>query len=879
MVKGRSSRKRSSRRHLTGNLPLPLTPLVGRFREAAEVKRLLREVRLLTLTGTGGTGKTRLALHVAGKLQATYPDGTWWIELSGLTDAALIPAAVAHILGVRGRSGQSLTEAIGDYAESRRLLLILDTCEHLTDGVASFVATLLRSASGLRIMATSREPLRVPGETTYHVPPLQVPQISDETSLEGIAGADAVRLFVERTRAVNPAFRLTAEIAGEVVRICRRLDGLPLAIELAAARTRAFSLGEISRRLGDSLALLSSDTTRASRPRHQTLRAAIGWSYTLLTDAERVVFRRLGVFAGPFTLDAAEAVCSDRLQQAADVDATEVTAAVGQLVDKSLLIMDAEPGEPAWYRMLDTIRQYAAERLDEAAEVAPSRGRHLEHYLALAEQAAPALRGAEQRIWLRRLLREQDNIRTALAWAATSGDGPALLRMTSSLWRFWNVEGLWQEGREWLERALSADPTTPDEVRARALFGVGVLSWWQRDRAAARRWLDEARRLAEELGERAILADSLRQLGLVAADHQEFTEAWGLAARSLSLFEEIHDPWGIAAASRLLGFMASGRSSWRFTDRLDLPLASRYFERSLELARELGDARGIGITLDGLALVMLEAGELVRARELAEEARRVLEDLNDRAQTADAVLTLGRLAWMEGDLQRAQRLAAESLALAREVGDLGGESPALRLAAAVARDQGDLDRAESLEREALSIYTRHGNAGGIAGCLEGLGHTACRRRRWKDAATLLAAATATRARFRIILLPSGREAYARSVGIARAALGEATFQGLWNAGLEMTLEQAVAYGTTPAQRARVTANGRKTAEGSVALTAREREVAALVARGFSNREIAEALVISRRTADSHIQHILNKLGFRSRAQIAAWAVASGVTPQ
>jgi len=867
-VSGSTAKSRgasSRRRWRVHRLPAPLTPLIGRRRELAEIAGLMRGTRLLTLTGTGGSGKTRLAQAVGARSGRRFPDGAFWVDLAGISDGAAVPSAVAVALGLREQPRRDILTLLSDYVATRRLLLILDNCEHLLAAVAPLVERLLRAAPGLRILTTSREPLGLPGETTWLVPPLSLPEASSDPDTDTALAAEAVQLFVARVRDADLGFRLTAERVPPVVRICRALDGLPLALELAAAQTRGLGVEEIAARLGDRLSLLRAGQ-RTLRPQHQTLRAAIDWSYALLSQPERELLARLSVFAGGFTIDAVEAVCAT---------GDDAPALVTQLVNKSLVVADLEGGRPARYRLLDTIRTYAAERLEDSGQADAVRAAHMMYFLRLAEESAETLRGPHQQAWIRRLLDDQDNLRAALQWAEGSGRRSEGVQMAGALWRFWNVEGFWREGRRWLERALAPGDALQPLWRARAAFGAGVLAWYQHDHGAARRWLHLAREIGEQLNEPRIVADALRQLALVATAYQEHREAWKLGLESLRLFEEAQDAWGIAAASRVLGFHASGHAGAHVTDRIDLDLAARYFARSLELAKSLGDHRGIGWSLLGLGIVVLERGDRRTSTQHLEAAWRTFIELGDRRGLASALLYLARTALDEREFDRADTLATESVRIDREAGEVSRGGGALLCLADIARARGDVIRAEAIDGEALSVFKSLGAPGGIADALQGLGFSALRRRRWKRTATLLGAATAVRTAFDIVLLPSQREPFARAVGTTRAGLGGTRFETAWQAGLAMTMDAAIAFATEqPVEEA-----GDAQREGGVTLTERELEVAALVARGLSNREIAQALSISRRTADSHIQHILNKLSFRSRAQIAAWAVASGIISQ
>ena len=397
------------------NLPLQLSSFVGREKELAEVRRLLQDTRLLTLTGPGGCGKTRLAVVAANELLGRFEDGVWLVELAPLADPSLVPQAVASTLGVRERPGSSLAVALSDYLRTRKLLLILDNCEHLIDACAELAEAWLHSSPGLRVLATSREALGITGEVAWPVPSLSLPDLRRLPDLESLPRYESARLFVERTAAVRPDFTLTEQNASAVAQVCYRLDGIPLAIELAAARTKVLSVEEIAARLGDSFRLLAAGS-RTAMPRQRTLHATMDWSHKLLGQKERVLFRRLSVFAGGFTLEAAESICAGE-----ELQRDEVLELLSQLVDKSLVVAQERDGA-ARYRLLETVRQYGRERLEEAGEAALVREQHAGHYLAVAEEAEPELKGERQLAWLERLEQEHDNLRVAMAWLLWRGE-------------------------------------------------------------------------------------------------------------------------------------------------------------------------------------------------------------------------------------------------------------------------------------------------------------------------------------------------------------------------------------------------------------------------------------------------------------------------
>src|ERR671916_378267 len=456
------------------NLPLELSSFVGREKELTEVERLLEHNRLVTLTGSGGCGKTRLALAAAGELVEGFEDGVWMVELASLADPSLVPQAVASTLGVREQPGRLPTETLSDYLGSRNVLLVLDNCEHLIGACAELAEALLHSCPNLRVLATSREALGITGEVAWPVPSLSLPDLRRLPEVESLARYEAARLFLERTAAVNPTFALTEQNAVAVDQICYRLDGIPLAIELAAARAKVLSVEQIAERLDDSFGLLSAGG-RTAMPRHRTLHATMDWSHELLSLEERALFRRLSVFAGGFTLEAAESVCAG-----AGLERDEVLDLLSHLVDKSLVIMREESGE-ARYRLLETVRQYAREKLSESGEAEQASERHAGYYLALAEEAEPELKGAGQVAWLEQLEREHDNLRAAMRWLLGRGELEEAARLGWALWLFWGIRAHFAEGRRSMEQALSAEGSAglTEAARAMALFVAGMMANYQ----------------------------------------------------------------------------------------------------------------------------------------------------------------------------------------------------------------------------------------------------------------------------------------------------------------------------------------------------------------------------------------------------------------
>jgi predicted ATPase/DNA-binding CsgD family transcriptional regulator len=636
------------------NLPFQLTSLVGREREIAEVGRLLTGARLLTLTGPGGSGKTRLALAVATGVLEGYEDGAWFVELAPLSDPELVPQAVASVFGVPETPGTTLIESLTDYLGARKTLLVLDNCEHLVDACASLAEALLCSCPNLRILTTSREALGVAGEILFAVPPLSLPDPRHLPGVDGLSHYEAARLFVERAKALRPGFEITEQNAMVVAQVCYRLDGMPLAIELAAARTKVLQVEQISARLEESLRLLSAGG-RTAMPHHRTLRATMDWSYELLTDEERALLRRLSVFAGGFTLEAPEAVCGGN-----SLEGGGVLDLLASLVDKSLVLVTERDGETR-YRLLETVRQYAREKLEESGEAEWIRQRHAKYYLALAEEAEPELR--EQGVWLERLGTEYANLRAALGWALQpevvedpAGRAQLGLRLAATLaqGRFWSAYGP-SEGRRWLERALATTDASPNPERAKALSEAGWLATHQGDYERAVALLEEGMALFKELGDQPGVATSLVHLGNMALHGGDHERVRVLRREAEALRLELSDRQSKGLLLYFLGFAA--------LDEGEHDRAVALSEEGVALNRELGDLLGMALCLTVLGVTALEQDDPERAAALYEEDLSVLRQLRDKLGIVYGLRGMACVAALRGDAARAARLwgAGEAL--------------------------------------------------------------------------------------------------------------------------------------------------------------------------------------------------------------------------
>ena len=761
----------------THNLPVQLTSFVGREKELEEVKGLLRTTRLLTLTGTGGAGKTRLALQAGADLLDEYADGVWLVDLAALSDPSLVPQAVLSALGLREEPQRSLTDTLFDALRPKRALLILDNCEHLVEACAHLAEGLLRACPKLRILATSRQDLTAEGEVLWRVPSLALPDRESQKVLlwEQLTQYGAVQLFIERAIAARPGFSVTNENAPAVAEICWRLDGIPLAVELAAARVNVLSPEQIEARLDDRFRLLTGGR-RTALPRQQTLQAAVEWSYDLLSEQERRLFDRLSVFTGSFGLEAAEAVGLGD-----DLESWEVLDRLAGLVAKSLVAAEAG-GEATRYRLLETLRAYGLERLDERGEAAVVRRRHGRFVIAFAEQAKPYLRGPDQARWLARLEAEHDNLRAALAWGLQEdvASGFALL---SALFQFWIVGCHWSEGRRWADEYLARAEEAPAELRADALVGASALALYQSDCAQAEALAEEALRLSREIGYHLSVARALSNLGNAAARQGRHDVARSRHEEGLSIGREIGDRLGVAVSLLNLGWVADLQG--------DPGLARTYAEECLEALGALDRGPVRAQALNNLGNLVAREGHHDEARAMYEESLALWREMGDDWGSAQILMNLGLLVEGQGDLARARSLHEETLATMRRLGARRDTAIALRNLAGVMQEEGDHAEAATRYAEAAAIALDLGDRHVVLACLEGLA-ILLRQRGWAlRAARALGAAEALRQVMGVSVVSFEAERYERELGATREALGEAAFGEAWAAGQAMTLDEAV----------------------------------------------------------------------------------------
>jgi predicted ATPase/DNA-binding CsgD family transcriptional regulator len=849
-------------------LAISASPLVGREREIDAISDLISQptVRLLTLTGPGGVGKTRLAQRIAETVAEHLPDGVWFVPLASIRDPDLVLSAIARVLDVRETGHRSLMEGIAHVLHEKNALLILDNFEHVTDS-APFVAELLARCEHLTCLVTSRSLLRVSGEHAFPVPPLPLPPTADATSVERAAESPAVRLFVTRARAVRPAFEITESNAAAVETICRQLDGLPLAIELAAARVRHLSPEELATRLlsderGVALRMLTGGP-RDAPDRQQTLRYAIAWSHDLLSPGERLLFRRLAIFVGGFSLQAAEAVVNTGGD--AEIDVVEEIAA---LVDQSLLQQQEGAGGASRYAMLETVREFALEQLVASGDEEAVQAAHAAYFLALAERAAPQLHTEHQQEWLERLQAEHANLREVLARSEQRRDAAGALRLAAALWRFWHRRGYWAEGLTWLNRLLSAPVDDVDlDARARALTGAGWLAHYQNDTAAAQSALAEAIACYRRLGRTGGLVEVLHCQTLVAQSLGENRRAAQLGEEALSLARASGDHARIAESLCYLS---------RATRELgDYERAAVLAQEALDLHRAARNRGGTAVALMVLGDVARDLGQTADVRDRCEESLAIFRELSEPLGEGFSLNNLALAAYGAGDLGLARTLCEESLAIFRRVDVRNAMVDVLPTLGAILDAAGDPAGAFAALTEALQLALRVGPRWEVAAILEGIAGVAAGQGQGLLAVELASGAAALRTEIGVPVRPNFQADLDRTLARARSAHGDEDFASAWTRGQERPLSDLVAM----ASQVRIIStaleprpvSSRETDRRTV-LSPRELDVLRLLVDGKTDREIADTLFISPRTASKHVGGILLKLDVMTRGEAAVHAV-------
>ena len=835
------------------NLPLQLNSFVGRERELNQLKQLIWTSRLLTLTGPGGCGKTRLALKLAEQLLDAFSDGVWFVDLASLPDTGPVPQTVAAAFAIHEPTDRSFSVALIDYLRTREMLIILDNCEYVLSACAELATSLLRACPNLFLLATSREAFNIDGEIAWQTPPLSTIRPFSQVAIEIILTTEATRLFLERAAAVQPAFAVTRQNAPAIAQICHQLDGLPLAIELAAAYVPTLSVEEIAKRLVDRFDLLNLGR-RTVPARHQTLRAMIDWSYELLSAEEKKLFQRLAVFSGGWMIEAAESVCSDdgRTIQVDD-DAVLTVIALARLVEKSLVITDASRSEMR-YNFLETIRQYASEKLMGDKTTQPTyykqtRDQHLAYFLGWVEKTTPGLMSQDQHIWLDRYEREHENIRAALEWGLSSeGCAEHGLRLAVASSRFFILRGYISEGRSYLSTALNREPGEKTAMRALGLSRAADLAYYQSDFPSMQHMLEESLSIWRELGlERSAgNAETLEMYGEWLTEIGDYAAAHKVYDESLAIYRALNNELGICELLVMIGWVAM--RSGDFTE------AHARLEECLGLARKTGYAWQIALALSASGELAIREGQYERARVLLEESLALRRAHADQWGVATALCSLGWAALRQGDYRQMRAALKDSVDIRMEIGDKGGI-------------------AWCLEKMAEGIY------------LEARTQPAIRQSEgYQRAVCVYGAAATIRAPIGSVIDQADQTEYERNLAELRKRLGKEAFMKAWVTGeqwiaQDQGLAAALELGLRETDLDHTEATlipDKKPVVIPGGLSRREREVAQLIVQGKSNRDIAEALTVELKTVEAHINHIFNKLGLDSRVQIAVWAMEKGL---
>ncbi len=758
----------------SNNLPTQLTSFIGRESEIAELKQELEQHRLVTLTGSGGTGKTRLSLQVAAELLEKFDHGVWFIELAPLADPALIPPTILSAIGISEQPNKSPLEILKEYVHKKTMLIVLDNCEHLVSASAKVVNSLLNAAPNLKILASSREALGVKGEASYPVPSLSLPDVKHLPAIEQLSQYEAVHLFIDRALLVAPHFVVDKDNAPFIAQICYRLDGIPLAIELAAARTKILSVEQISKRLDDRFRLLTGGA-RTALPRQQTLRALIDWSYDILSENERLLLRRLSVFAGGWTLDATEEVCSRD-----GIETYDVLDFLTQLVNKSLVVVmeHSQSGETR-YRMLETIRQYAREKLLEAGDSEIIRDRHLAYFVKLAVQAEPELHYSNQVFWLNKLDDEIDNFRMAIEWALIK-DVEAGLRIAAIPWRFWLGRGYFQEVGAWLQSLLEQYKTT-DALHAQALAVHSSCIFRQGNFPEAVRLAKQSLEMARTISDQRTEALSLAFLGVTMAIQGNMIEGGPLLEQALAIYRSLGDKIGQA-----------GTTEWLSANNKDMERALAYAQESVALGREMGDLSGLVPRLCMLARLTFWNGDLTSPSAWLEEALLISRQLNDRSAEAYAISTYGNFAYWQGNYPQAIAYHEEAIRLNEKIGDHYQNLWAnVNMAHAVLR-QGDIQKAGALFADNIQSTQKANLTIALVYTIEGVASLYANQSRPERAARLFAWANAMRDQIGDHRPPIEQASVVRNLEVIHSQLTNSEFVRLTAEGQRLTIEEAVA---------------------------------------------------------------------------------------
>ena len=753
------------------NLPVQLSGFIGRVDEIKHAKKLLKDNRLLTLTGAGGLGKTRFSLQAAADLIDDFANGVWFVELAAVSDPVFLPITIINDLGLKEEQKKSPEETLTGHLKDKEILIILDNCEQIIESCAKLTENLLLTCPKLKVIATSREALNCKGEQTYRIMPLTQPDPNHKNTPEQLTQYESVRLFIERALAVNPKFRVTNENAAALAEVCFRLDGIPLALELAATRTKILSIEKIHERLDNRFNLLTGGK-RTALPRQQTLRALIDWSYDLLSENEKILWSRLSVFTGGWTLDAAEEICSDET-----ISKNDILDLLSQLTEKSVIIYDDKKDR---YRILESLKQYGIEKLSDGNEIFI---KHLNYFLELSEKAKPELLGENTKFWMHKIEADHSNFISAIEWSVRNVNKEKGMNTASALGRFWNITGQYSTGIRLIEIILESAGTSGISSKINVLKWIGSFKSFQGDYEQAKKYYEESLVICKEIGDKSGIAGSLHNQGNVALSQGDYEKAKKYYEESLAIYKEIGDKTGIASPIFSLGYLALNQG--------DYEQAKKYFEESLIIKKEIGNKDGISRAIVNLGNVAYYKGDYELAKKYYKECLHICKEIGFKIGIAASISNLGNVASNQGDYEQAKKYFEESLYIRKEIGSKNGIAESINNLGNVAYDQGDYKLAKKLFKESLSIYKEIGYKIGMADSINYLGNAAYRLGDFEKAIKLLSAAEKELESMGAVLDKKEQKLKDENIAKLHEQLSDEEFDKFLEDGRKMTLEEAV----------------------------------------------------------------------------------------
>lgn len=756
------------------NLPVQLTSFIGRDEEIKEVKELLRSTHLLTLTGTGGAGKTRLALQIGADVIDDFANGVWFVELASILDPLLLPQAILNALRIKEEPKKTLEEILTGYLKDKEILIILDNCEHLIEACALLTEKLLTTSPKLKIIATSREGLKCAGEQTHRILSLETPNLKGEISIEQLTQYESVRLFIERALALNPKFKVNNKNAPALAGICTQLDGIPLAIELAAAHIKVLTVERIYERLNDRFSLLTGGK-RTALPRQQTLKALIDWSYDLLSEQEKVLWGRLSVFIDGWTLEAAEKICSGN-----KVKKEEILDLLSLLVEKSIIIFNEEQER---FRILESLKQYGEEKLRELNEIDEILSKHLYYYTKFSELAEPKLKGNEAMIWLEKLEIEHCNLQFAIEYSLSGSDREKGARLGVALVKFWDIRGYYSTGRRLLESILIDKIGISMSMIGKAMNGAGTLATNQGDYVQAQQFHKDGYAMYCKLGDKHGIANSLNNLGILSYIQGNYEPARKFFDDSLEIKIRIGDKDGVAGSLNNLGLVMYCQKDYK--------QAQKFFKESLTFKQEIGDKDGVAASLNNLGLVTYSQKDYVQAQKFFQDSLALRQEMGDKRGISYSLNNLGKVSYSLGVYYQAQKFYEQSLVLSRELGNKRGIADSLSNLSSVRIEQGDYEHAWKFYQESLTLWRELGNKLGVLYSIVGLAEIAGVKNNHKNAVYLLGFVESAPKSILSVFESDELKRYQHTIKMLHEKLSDKEFNEYWEEGKNLSLDEAV----------------------------------------------------------------------------------------